>query len=99
MTYNYRCTRKACRQRVTKRRRIEEYVHDKHRRCEACGGALSLDPAVRRQTKTRTCHCDGYHFPHHKGSFWCNHYEGERAHEDERDRAFAMMRSFYARTG
>lgn len=91
MTYNYRCTRDRCRRRVTKRRRIEEYVHDHHRRCPACGGNLSFDPAPRRQTKRRTCRCDGYHFPHHRGSMWCIHYEGELTEEDLRDRAFTMM--------
>lgn len=28
---------------------------------------------MRARDKKRRCDCDGYHFPHSKGSKWCRH--------------------------
>lgn len=73
MSYPYRCRRSICRKRVTFRKRIEHYTRT--RLCPVCGhDSLSLDLAKRREAKRNVCYCDGYHFPHRKGSApWCKH--------------------------
>lgn len=86
MGYNYRCGRSTCRQRVTLKRRINEYV--KSVSCKACGGTLHHDPSVRARSKALVCHCDGYHFPHRKGSYYCKDYAGTKDDAYEHERAY-----------
>lgn len=74
MTFNYRCTRKHCRKRVTRRKRLEHYLLEKYKHCPACGGRLSLDRTVKKRNKRQRCLCDGYAFPHREGTApWCRH--------------------------
>jgi len=84
MTHNYRCTRARCRKRISLKRPLASYARE--RRCKACGGRLSHDPAVKRQTRRQTCRCDGAWFPHRRGSVpLCRHHEGEVTEQDARD--------------
>lgn len=90
MSLPYRCGR--CRARRSLPRRLERYVRPP--RCRSCGHqGLYLDryrltserarggsyrggqdPARRE----RVCACDGYWFPHRRGSLRCQHYQGAR---------------------
>ena len=73
MTVNYRCTRASCRLRTTLKKRIEQYVIAKFKVCPACGGRLSHDPELKRRSSREVCRCDGYPFPHKKGTEpWCH---------------------------
>lgn len=70
----YRCTHDGCRQRVSLARPREQYTRDP--RCPACGlvltGRRDREPQL-RATRDR-CGCDGYAFPHRRGSgCWCTH--------------------------
>ena len=71
MTHVYRCTHELCRQRVILRRIKERYFRAP--KCPACDRVLTgkEDKAVKLQRKRLLCGCDGYHFPHRKGSKWC----------------------------
>lgn len=87
MSYNYRCSKKSvCGQRRTLPKKIEEYV--RRPKCLGCKrDSLTFDPAVRRQTKKRTCHCDGLHYPHRNGTEpWCNHAELGPTEDDYHER-------------
>lgn len=92
MTYNYRCTSSKCRQRVTKRHKIEWYMHDHHRECKACGGKLSYDPEPKRRAQLQRCNCNGYWFPHRIGSLWCEHYRGEIDPDEMYNRGYHLGR-------
>lgn len=79
MSWPCRCRRKACQARQTIRWRPESYVRPP--KCRRCGkGLLRVDgwrQAHERHSKT-TCRpdrsgCQGYHFPHRRGSRWCDH--------------------------
>jgi hypothetical protein len=75
MSYNYRCTRRReCGARKTLRQPIERY----HRRpvCPACGRDTlkTVNDKEKSRNRRRKCTCDGYPFPHHKGTEpWCIH--------------------------
>ena len=74
MSYNYRCSKSKCRARVTFRKRIEEYVRDKL--CPGCKkDTLKCHTKTEKaRNKRRSCHCDGYTFPHTHGSEpWCRY--------------------------
>ena len=44
----------------------------KEPRCPSCGGNISYDATKRERTKKDTCYCDGYHYPHYRGTEpWC----------------------------
>lgn len=83
MRHQYRCTRSKCRKRYSFHKPIDEYATD--RLC-SCGGELKHDPEPHIRAKRDRCNCDGYHFPHRRGSLWCNHFEGERIEDDYNDR-------------
>ncbi|NIR97959.1 MAG: hypothetical protein GWO03_07925 [Gammaproteobacteria bacterium] len=69
------------------RKPIGEYR--RRRVCPACGGHLSYDPEVRRRHRAERCACDGLHYPHRRGTRFCDHYAGPR--DDE------YWREFYGR--
>lgn len=75
MRFRYRCSRHSCQARVTLPRLVEQYVRP--HKCHACGGtSFRLDKYRHRVElhKSRTCECDGYHFPHRMGCQpWCKH--------------------------
>jgi hypothetical protein len=78
MRYLYRCTHSDCKKRHSLSRRLEQYRRRK--RCVDCGRCLTgkRDLEPRRRSKANTCTCDGYPFPHRRGSLWCNGYEKQR---------------------
>ena len=69
MSYNYRCSKRACRKRVSLKQPIERYARVKL--CVCGHDSLKLDKAVKKQSKLNRCYCDGYHFPHNKNSLFC----------------------------
>ena len=85
MTYNYRCTRKGCRSRKTLKRKKEEYIRTPC--CPVCGGNLSHDPEPRRRSKRDRCLCDGYPFPHRRGTApWCVDSQREPTEQEYQER-------------
>lgn len=77
MSFPYRCSRDACRQRVSLRRKVEHYVRPK--KCPACGcDTLKLDRWLIRARKRDKCYCAGYPFIHRKGSLRCDYYHGPK---------------------
>lgn len=88
MAYNYRCSRTSCRARVTRKRLIETYVIDVYRRCPACGSdSLKIDNSVKRRSSLLRCDCDGYSFPHRRGTEpWCVHARRGPDDSDYRER-------------
>lgn len=85
MSYNYRCSRKACRARITFKRPIEDYARSK--KCPACGGETLKKTNDKQRNKRNKCTCDGWLFPHHKGtSVWCVHHPVGPTEEDFVDR-------------
>ncbi len=73
MTHVYRCTHDDCRRRVILTRRLERYVRTP--KCPGCDRPLTgrEDRAVKLQRRRLRCTCDGYHFPHRRGSLYCVH--------------------------
>jgi hypothetical protein len=85
MSKNYRCTKSSCRQRRTLKRPIEQYVREP--RCLACGGRLSYDPEPKRRHNQEKCVCDGYHFPHRRGTEpWCRYAKKGPSDKDYEER-------------
>ncbi len=67
MSYPYRCSKAACRKRVSLPRKVEDYVYTK--KCPACKcESLKLDMAHRAESKRNRCGCDSKPWPHRKGS-------------------------------
>lgn len=85
MTHQYRCTTQLCRKRRTLPKKLELYV--RVIKCKTCGGRLK--PSCDKiRTKARTCNCDGYHFPHHKGTEpWCVSSKREPTEQEYQDRS------------
>lgn len=85
MIYNYRCSHRHCRKRVTLPRPLEWYIREP--KCKACGRRqLKHDPEVARRHARETCHCNGVHFPHRRGTIidafeFCHALELERVSE------------------
>jgi len=75
MSYPYRCTRRTCRKRVTLKKHKEAYQRPKY--CHECKGNIKFDRWQKAERKKSKCLCDGYHFPHRKGSLWCREYKGK----------------------
>lgn len=70
MLYRHRCGK--CRARQSLKRKANEYLPEKQ--C-ACGGKLNIDRYRHKHEVGRNanpCRCDGYWFPHRRGSLWCN---------------------------
>ena len=69
MSHNCRCIK--CMKRVTIRHRLDWYL--KPPICQACKGKLySTNDYDKARNKRLVCNCDGYHFPHRKGTEpWC----------------------------
>jgi len=85
MSYPYRCSKPGCRKRIALKQKIEQYVDGKN--CPACGkDSLKLDTNKRREGRRMRCSCDGYHFPHRKGSLWCIHSTIVPTDDDHRNR-------------
>lgn len=71
MTHVYRCTHNNCRKRVILAYRLNHYIRKP--KCPCCKRELtgSVDRALIAQRRREVCGCDGYHFPHRRGSKWC----------------------------
>lgn len=83
--HKYRCGRKGCRTIHHLNKRPEEYV--KTRLCD-CGGTLHDYSNERKRNKIKRCDCDGYAFPHQRGSsVWCIHSKRLPTDEEYRERA------------
>ncbi len=68
MRLPHRCTR--CERRVTFSRLWSTFIRRK--RCWFCGGEkFFVDRWMLRRGREQKCICDGYHFPHRKGSRMC----------------------------
>ncbi len=75
MSWRYRCTRRSCRARVSRRRQL--YIDE--RVCKVCGGRLADRTAERAAKRRReTCHCDAWPHPHSIYSDWCQHQVGPK---------------------
>jgi hypothetical protein len=85
MSYNYRCSiHRRCGARRTLKKPIEQYVRRPH--CLRCG-MDSLKPVKERKRNTfRACYCDGYHYPHSKGSKWCRYSKSILTDDDLEER-------------
>lgn len=85
--FPYRC--RDCRTRRTLRKRKERYMREPS--C-ACGGDLILDVYRKRKEHARVmCLCDGYWFPHRRGSKWCRHYAGDISNAELAQRGTEIM--------
>lgn len=92
MSYNYRCTTNRCRKRITKKKRIIDGSLRKIDKCRVCGGKLSLDLSLKIRNRKNKCNCDGYHFPHRKGTEpWCHHAKIGPTEEDFQDRYYRIQ--------
>lgn len=74
MRFHCRCRK--CRARQVKRMHPDHYARPP--RCKSCGlvNTLIVDVwANRRPWRKLTCHCDGYWFPHKRGTGQCVYNE------------------------
>ena len=71
MLYHYRCTRRrrGCQGRKTLKKPIEQYVRVPT--CPNCKGPLYFDKRRKEETQKNKCQCDGYPYPHKRGSKFC----------------------------
>ncbi len=79
------CRCRICGARQTKPRHPDEYVIGPV--CTRCGrrNTLRIDKwADSKPWRRDTCRCDGYHFPHRRGSLWCYHNPAYPVDEDRR---------------
>lgn len=79
--YHYRCRNSKCRGRRT----FKWKVHLGTRKIPKCGcGRAEWTPDLHRDNveNKNPCNCCGYHFPHRKGSLWCDHATKELTQED-----------------
>lgn len=91
MRYHYRCRKRIngvdCGTRFVLPKMIEFY--SKPKGCPTCGNTnVSLDSyRMKKEANGHgdKCNCDGYHFPHRRGSKWCNYFKGNRTDEDYQD--------------
>jgi len=79
---------KNCRSRRSLPKMLAFYV--KEPKCLACGrNTLTLDKHRMKKEvgpEANNCFCDGYHFPHRKGSKWCRDSTSPPTEEDYQDR-------------
>ena len=73
MSFPYRCSKAACRKRVSLPRHVGEYVRVKT--CPACGlDSLKFDANKRKNNRKNSCNCAAFPFPHRQGSsVFCDH--------------------------
>jgi len=85
---SYRCGK--CRARKVLKRELWEYIRPP--RCICGSNDWRLDMHRYKEWKNRTgvyatCHCDGLHHPHRKGSnVWCDHHKTGPTEQDFKDR-------------
>lgn len=68
------CRCRSCGARQVKAKHPDDYT--RRIRCKSCGAfdSLRIDQwADKRQWRSKTCYCDGYHYPHRIRSEWCYH--------------------------
>lgn len=77
----HRCCR--CQARRTLARRWSLYIRPP--KCRVCGYAR-LKPCFDRlkQVRRQRCKCEGYHFPHRRGSRFCEHNPQYAEHQEHR---------------
>jgi hypothetical protein len=82
MSVPHRCSRRACRQRITLAKPITDYVRVPV--CPSCGhNSLKPDYSRKAYNRKHRCTCDGAPWPHRKGSIpFCTHYAGTPTDED-----------------
>jgi hypothetical protein len=76
MSYPYRCSiKRTCGARKVLPKPIEMYTETRRPKCPACKrNTLKPDKWRKETDKKRTCLCDGYPHPHHRGTEpWCQH--------------------------
>ena len=97
MLYRYRCWKrmadgKKCGGRKTLKKMIAFYVREP--KCPNCGNKTLVLDRHRMENEVGgnkpACHCDGYHFPHRRGSKWCVHSTSLPTDEDYEDRHRSM---------
>lgn len=80
----YRCGRGKCRAIYHLPKPPEAYRKEK--RCD-CGGKLHDYTYERKRNGRKVCHCDGWPFPHQKGSsVWCQERPTGPTEEDYLER-------------
>lgn len=86
MSYPYRCSKAACRKRVSLPKHIGMYKRVKL--CPSCGhDSLKFDRNKRKENRKNACLCAAYPFPHRAGSsVWCDQAEGFPTTQDYIDR-------------
>lgn len=83
--HRYRCSRNSCRTRVTLKKCKELYI--KEPKCKVCGGNLhSVEKERKDYSRKMKCTCDGLHYPHQRGTKWCNYYEGTYTEDELKER-------------
>lgn len=83
------CRCRYCRARRTLPKHPSKYLIRRYARCYSCGrDALSVDRFRKhKEGKRYTCHCDGVHYPHRRGSLiWCIHHPTGPTEADFMDR-------------
>jgi hypothetical protein len=95
--YALRCNNRSCNafgSRVTRRLAPHEYVgaHRRLGQCRCCKRDLSIDwyRTTGRENRANKCRCNGYAFPHRRGSLYCQHFTGPIAR-----RADGMYSQFF----
>lgn len=100
---NYKCSgrgrsdkSKRCYRRTGFNKRLELYsekFQKQNERCE-CGGKWIFDGyrSSGEEHRRVQCNCGGYHFPHRKGSRFCEHNLNEKSDEDYEDYKDQLMR-------
>lgn len=79
MSYPHKCRNYKCQKRRALKKLITEYKRPP--KCRICGSELRYDRHKQAEAKRMKCICDGYWFPHRKGSEFCDHYKGVKNDE------------------
>lgn len=83
--FNHPCRCNKCRGRKTLRKHPDLYERRHHVKC-SCGGEFKVDTYRMSKENKNPCKCDGYWFPHRKGSKWCIHNKRELSEEEHIER-------------
>jgi hypothetical protein len=78
MSTNYRCTRSACRKRLSLPNRAKRVPL-----CPFCGSHLAEDSEPKRRARKNTCTCSELPYPHRRGTNFCA-YGPRLSDEDHR---------------